>query len=99
MCGNWPVAGPIIMCCLRRRTQNLLKPYQESSAPNHGKNQPRRTGRVVEDGLLGAPQFPALGEHGPGVRIPIEPREVAARDLQTDSVSGRKEIARRADVD
>ena len=55
-----------------------------TSARHDRQNQARRSLRVVKDGLLRAPKLGALAERRARIGIAIEPRKVAAGDLERE---------------
>src|SRR5439155_785434 len=63
-----------------------------------GQYDPRGMLRVVVDALRGAPELAVLRPPA-GIRIAVEAREVAARDLDADPVAGLEEVARLREVD
>src|SRR5262245_23054403 len=55
--------------------------------------------RIVQNRLRGAAGRTILAEHGAGVGVAIESREVAARDLEPDAMAGTEQIRRRSQID
>src|SRR5438874_6807886 len=64
-----------------------------------GQYDPRGMLRVVVDALSGAPELAVLRHRPAGIRIAVETREAAARDLDADPVAGLEEVARLREVD
>src|SRR5262249_45197595 len=54
---------------------------------------------VVQNGLPRRVKLGLFAKPAPGVRVAVEAREVAARDLDADAVAWKKDVARGADVD
>jgi hypothetical protein len=51
------------------------------------------------DGLAGHVDFGIAAEGCPGVGVPVEAREVAARDLDPDAVAGQEDVAGGQQID
>src|SRR5262245_12049679 len=67
--------------------------HQRALSRHDWKHDTRRTFGVVKDRLIRRPELGGFAERRAGVRIAVEPGEVAAGDLETDAVASGEHVA------